>query len=159
MSDVIWAASIAGGVSVVGNFVTLGVAHVTTRTDAARLAEESRRTRREAYHALLVHLEQLDTMTSGYTDPPAPDQFADWLGGFRERQAAVRLLESPAILKARKEFGKLLDELSERMQEMDPNASFEDRLGVPYVEMRPRFNDAGRALSDAMRQDLGLSSK
>jgi hypothetical protein len=159
MSDVIAAALIAGCVSVIGNFVTLGVARITTATERGRLEEEGRTARREAYLAFLNQLEELDLFASGYTDPPSYEAFSTWLVAFRSHSATVSLVESPSVNEARRDVLVLVDDLGERMGKYPPNAAFEDRLGEPYVEMRDRFSAAGTALQRAMRDDLGLSSQ
>jgi hypothetical protein len=64
-------------------------------------------------------------MSSGYTDPPTAEQFAAWLERFRQEQAALLLLESPAIGNVRRDLGRLLNELS-AMVATPPGLDFED---------------------------------
>ena len=173
MSDVLAAALIAGGfstiVAVVASVVTYKVAKLSSFTEEARLRHEAqleetrleidaRATRRADYLKLLDHIEALDLMTSDYTEPPTREAYADWLATFRQRHTAVRLLESPEVEEARRELSKVIDVLAERMERFPPEAPFDDRLGYPYVEMREEFQRTGNALSQAMRNDLGLSS-
>jgi hypothetical protein len=173
MSDVIAAALIAAGastiVAAVGYVVTYRVAKLSVFTEDARLRHEAqleqtrleidaRAIRRADYLKLLDHIEALDLMTSDDTEPPTREAFADWLIAFRQRTTAARLLESPQVADARRELSKVIDKLAERMQRFPPTAPFEDRLGYPYVELREQLYRTGRALSQAMRDDLGLSA-
>jgi hypothetical protein len=120
------------------------------RADAARLAAEhreaDRRVRRDAYARLLSALEQLDMLTSAYTEAPTREDFDAWLREFRSAGVGVRLVESDEVRAARSRVGEVLGELAD------------EALGLPYVQMQPRTHEVARALGTAMRDDLAFTA-
>jgi hypothetical protein len=79
MSDVVWAAAIAGGVGLAGNAFTYLAARANRRLDMARLETENERfheERREperqnrdgTYHRLLAVLDRYDMWATGYAE-------------------------------------------------------------------------------------------
>lgn len=165
VSDVVAAALIAASVGVIGNALTAFVALTTTarhtRADAARLRDEhreaDRRVRRDAYQRLLVTLESLDLLSSHYTAAPTREDFERWLRDSRAAGVGVQLVESSEVRAARKRVGELLDDLAnEVMHRIEAGQSIEVALGHSYIKMRPAMNERGRALGDAMRDDLAF---
>ena len=165
MSDVVAAALIAAGVGVIGYVATVVVALITTgrqtKADADRLRDEhreaDRRVRRDAYARMLVAIEALDLLTSRYTDPPTRETFDAWLRDFRAATIDVRLVESPKVVTARRDMGDLIDTVAdEAMRRLERGEPMEDAIGIPYLELRVDLASAGRALGNAMRDDLAF---
>ena len=71
----------------------------------------------------------------------------------------VRLVESPAVKAARRQMDDVFNELQPKIEAaLDAGAPMENALGYHYVEMRPQFAEAGRALGNAMHADLAYAA-
>jgi hypothetical protein len=132
-------------------------------SEMARLGREhlqaDRQVRRDAYANWLTAIERFDTFTSDYTPPPTREALAEWLATFRRTMVHVRLVESPAVKAARRQMDNVFNALQPKIEAaLDAGAPMEDALGYPYVEMRPQFSQAGRALGDAMHDDLAYAA-
>lgn len=155
MEEVIAVALIAGGVSVCGNVATVVVSLRQSAGELGRLKvgheEENRRARRDAYARYLSSLEYLDAALSGHTEPLTEEDFTGWLNEFRRALVDVQLVESDDVSAARKAVGKSLDSASlQGADEADTLGGF----SKAYVALRPQLNEAARALTKAMKEDL-----
>jgi hypothetical protein len=142
--------------------VTIEAERTRHDSEMARLErdhlEAYRQVRREAYANWLATIEQFDTFTNDYTPAPTREALAEWLVNFRRSMIHVRLVESPAVRAARREMDAVFNQLQPKIEAaLDAGAPMEDALGFPYVEMRPQFAEAGRALGDAMHADLAYA--
>jgi hypothetical protein len=167
MSDVVAIALITGGLGLAASGITAFVSIKTgaqqRRAERDRLHDEhreaDRRTRRDAYARLLTAIEQLDMLVSAYTPPPTLDGFREFLADFRAAGVAVRLVESPAVHDARAAFGQVLDGVAVKvMDNVEKNVPMIDALGVPYVQARDEMLRTGRALGNAMADDLAYAA-
>jgi hypothetical protein len=69
----------------------------------------------------------------------------------------VRLVETPAVRQARRGVNAIIDEINAPAEDAIFRGSpIRDALGTPYVANRDQLLAAGRALADAMRDDLGF---
>jgi hypothetical protein len=162
MSDVIWAAAIAGGVGLLSNIPTYLSARRTAYVELARLREESERLReqhREAerqnrqgtYHRVLAALDRFDMIATGA--PFTTDEFDQLWDGYNALAGGVLLFGATSVRERMQPVSRLLQEIRAEVAE----SSVEDQaqaFGKAYLPRRGEMLSAQARLIEAMREDV-----
>ena len=174
MSDVVWAAAIAGAVGVAGNITTYVVSRQQAKTAIAsakgqsevelekvraeneRLREEHREAERQnrqgTYHRFLAALDRFDMMATGNT--PATDaHFSELLGEYNQLYGAIRLFGAEPVRTALNPVVRLFVEVGAAMGDAEGETSAA-RFAEAYNPRRETIIEATAALTDAMREDI-----
>lgn len=156
MSDVIWAAIVAGAVgvlgSVVGSVTTVRIARLTAKQEQRRRAEDrfeaAQGERVVDYREFAWLLERLDKYAeTGY--PPSAEDWMDWLDLFHYWRAAIVVSGDASVLAAS-------DAMSEQLKASGSVlavAAEEGRWREAFAENGDELKRARVALLAAMRDD------
>ncbi len=172
MSDVFWAAIIAGSVGLIGNVTTYftakrgAAATVATaersaaveleriRAENERLRdqhrEDERRNRQGTYHRMIAVLDRLDYYATGY--PPRDEQYDETVAEFNYLYGGILLFGPPSVTN---EVGPLLQILSEVGRGMAAaEGTRAERWREAYLPRRDDFTRAQGRLVAAMHADV-----
>jgi hypothetical protein len=126
MSDVVWAAAIAGGVGLAGNAFTYLAARANRRLDLATLEAENerfheerrepeRQNRQGTYHRLLAVLDRYDMWATGYASGIDDDTFEATLAEHNYLIGAIHLFGAEEVQQAVGPLIELFAQVGERM--------------------------------------------
>ncbi len=157
MSDVIWAALVAGGVALAGNVVTyrLAVSHQKEefrRQDAER-NERRRGNQQSVYVQLSFMLNRLAKYAHNYS--PSKEDWQGWLDYYAYWSGLVLIVGSEPIIQAVTSFNALLDSIGPDLA----RAAERDHWQAAFKEHADKIESARKAVTKALRDDAieGLS--
>jgi hypothetical protein len=169
-SDVIWAATIAGGVGLLGNGATLWATALQRRSherteakhidaDADRLGIEHREAERQRrfgmYEALVRVMNDLDRASTWAS--PTDEEVESLVAHFLELHANVLLLGSEHVCEASSPVSETLNLIGTdlvRIQRLDASQGLAAAHATAYKQHRDPLIDAEAALLLAMREDV-----
>jgi hypothetical protein len=166
MSDVVWAAAIAGGVGLSGNAFTYLAARANRRLDLARLEAENeqrrepeRQNRQGTYHRLLAVLDRYDMWATGYAEGVDDATFEATLAEHNYLLGAVHLFGAEDVREATGPLVELFAQVGEGMAKAPRIGSPRGgpkvgRFIVGYLPYREQIIEATANLTLAMRADV-----
>ncbi len=155
MSDVIWAAGIAGAVSVVGNLATYLITTQTARRDvkaqeAARL-EHERVARRDNYQRLVYMLYRLNKY-GVLGAPPTSEDWKGWLDDFVFIRAGAAIVATDPVRATIDQLGDYLDTIGHSL--LVAAAEGPERWRAEYQQHRHDVDEKRDAVTAAIRHEL-----
>lgn len=177
MSDVVWAALIAGGVGALGNLLTFLATGKQARvaietverqsaTEQAKLEAENHRLRQQqleakrqnrqgTYHRILALLDRFDMYGTGY--PPGEEEFRDSLDALNTLVGGLHLMAPTPVRAAMDGVSKhLYGSALATAERSDAGASLVERFESGYADARFDVLRAQGKLIEAMRTDVGV---
>jgi len=113
--------------------------------------EGERRNRQDTYLKMLVALDRLDALATGFA--PGNEQLEEALGAFYSASGAIQIIGGDEVKAAMAEVWAVLEDAGAELKADEKVASF--RQG--FVPLRGKLNAARADLADAMAEDVRIA--
>lgn len=113
--------------------------------------EGERRNRQDTYLKMLIALDRLDALATGFA--PGNEQLEEALGAFYSASGAIQIIGGEEVKAAMAKVWAVLEEAGAELKADEKVASF--RQG--FVPLRRKLNAARADLADAMAEDVRIA--